>query len=111
MEPFNPKIRNDPEKQIQNAIIAFLNQRNWFVKSTHGNAYQSGFPDLYAHHKIYGPRWIEVKNPEKYQFTVAQKKFFPLFEKHGAGIWVLTAANNVEYNKLFHAPNWHFYLR
>lgn len=72
-----------------------------------GNAYQSGFPDLFATHPIHGMRWIEVKLPGMIgsKFTNAQKKFFPIFSKFGTGIWILTSDSELELNKLFSSPN------
>lgn len=111
MNPFHAKNhKKGPEAEIQEAIIAFLKLRGWFVKETHGNMFQSGFPDLFATHAKYGSRWIEVKNPGKYSFTNAQLVDFPLFCMNGTGIWILTAANEAEYKKLFQPYNWHFYL-
>lgn len=76
---------------------------------THGNLYQKGFPDLYCVHEIHKQRWIEVKQPVKYSFTVAQRENFPIISKV-AGIWILTAATEYEYEKLFQVPNWYQYL-
>lgn len=82
----------------------------WFVKPTHGNMFQSGFPDLFCAHHLYGTRWIECKNPKAYKFTPAQLIDFPKFAAAKCGIWVLTNDSDVEINKLFHPPNWHTYL-
>ena len=109
MEAFVPKTRNI-ERKIQNEIICMLRNKGWFVKETHGNMYQCGFPDLFATHHRYGSRWIEVKNPIKYAFTPAQLEEFPKFCVNGSHIWILTGANDVEYNKLFKQSNWHLYL-
>ena len=84
--------------------------KGWFVRETHGNVYQNGFPDLFCAHLRYGTRWVEVKNPLKYAFTPAQLEAFPQFMAAGAGIWILTAANESEYAKLFKEPNWYWYL-
>jgi len=100
-----------PEAVIQDAIIKFLRERGWFVNPTHGNMYMRGFPDLYACKRRYGPRWIEVKNPEAYSFTPAQIEMFPRFSAEGVGIWILTAATQREYDKLFKPPNWWTYLK
>lgn len=112
MNPFTPRktSKNGPEAKIQKDIIDFLTVREWFVKETHGNMYQSGFPDLYCCHRMYGSRWVEVKNPEKYSFTPAQLETFPMFGAKGVGIWVLVAATEVEYRKLFGPANWYTYL-
>lgn len=99
-----------PEEVILQGIIQFLTVRGWHVMRTHGNMYQSGFPDLFACHHKYGSRWIEVKNPEKYAFTPAQIDQFPLMCAHGSAIWILTAASEEEYEKLFKPFNWHHFL-
>lgn len=100
-----------PETIIQKAIIDYLKLRDWFVLPTHGSAYQMGFPDLYACHKRYGTRWIEVKNPVSYKFTPAQIDVFPEFSAKGVGIWILVAATDTEYKKLFKPPNWYTFLQ
>lgn len=106
-----PNIREGkgPEAKIQKAIIILLESKGWFVKPTHGNLYQSGFPDLYCIHTAHKQRWIEVKNPLSYRFTIAQLGDFPKISK-GTGIWIMTAASESEYSKLFARPNWHLYL-
>lgn len=110
MDPFNPKKREGPERKIQDRLIDFLKIRDWYIKETHGNIYQSGFPDLYVCHLKYGPRWIEVKYLPKYSFTAAQLETFPHFSAKGVGVWVLTDATEYEYRKLFGPANWHSFL-
>lgn len=89
-----------------------LEERNWFVITLHGNMYQSGLPDLYAAHKLYGSRFIEVKLPGMVgsTFTPAQKDVFPRLLAHGTGIWILTGANAIELQKLFVPCNCEEYL-
>ncbi len=111
MDPFTPKPRKGPEAKIQAAIIAALQLRGWHVMETHGNLFQSGFPDLYATHKMYGGRWIEVKNKASYRFTAAQIQNFPKMVSNGSGVWVLVSAEQSEIDKLFSAPNWWVYLK
>lgn len=108
-----PKIRKTtkPETVIQVAIMDMLRAKGWFVKHTHGNEYQSGFPDLFACQRMYGSRWIEVKNPNGYSFTDAQLRDYPQFSAHGVGIWILTAATEEEYKKLFKPANWFWFLQ
>ena len=67
-------------------------------------------PDLYACHKRYGPRWVEVKRKDKYRFTKWQLEVFPQLTEKGVGIWVLTSATEKEYKKLFGPPNWYMFL-
>ena len=84
-----------------------LTLRGWYVKSTHGNLYQSGFPDVYATHYTHGVRWIEVKLPDMKgsKFTDAQWEVFPKLLANGTRIWILTAATEFEYAKLFKPCN------
>ena len=111
MEAFQTSAHNK-EAKIQKAIKLMLEKRSWFVKVTTASQYMSGFPDLFATHKDYGQRWIEVKLPgmKGSHFTKAQLKDFPQFEKHGCGIWIMTADTEREYMKLFNKSNWSTYL-
>jgi hypothetical protein len=107
----NPQ-KHRPEAKVQDAIESMLKIKDWYIKRTHGNIYQSGFADIFACHHVYGQRWIEVKLPgmKGSKFTPAQLESFPKFCAHGSGVWVLTAATEEEYAKLFKAPNWWQYL-
>jgi|SRR5215471_11828380 len=101
----------DPlESQIQEDIMRMLLLKKWLTKSTHGSIFQYGFPDIYAAHRSYGARWIEVKNPNGFSFTPAQLEFFPLLAAHGVGVWILTSATEHEYEKLFCPANWYWFL-
>lgn len=102
--------KRGPERIIQDNIMGMLRMRGWFVLETHGNMYQSGFPDLYATHSRYGARWVEVKNPVAYSFTPAQLDTFPKLAANGSGVWVLVDHSDAEYEKLWHPPNYHIYL-
>lgn len=108
MDPWKPKVnpQKGPEYFIQEAIEKYLREREWFVMATHGNQFQSGFPDIYATHQRWGPRWIEVKNPVQFSFTPAQIKKFPQLSAHGTSIWILGAGTLEEYDKLFKPQNW-----
>jgi len=108
-----PSIRkkHGPEYGIQNRIVTYLEARGWHIERVIGNAFQSGLPDLYAGHKEFGQRWIEVKNASDYIFTRAQKLKFPVLDHYGIGIWVLVEATEEEYDKLFSTPNWKDYWK
>lgn len=99
--------KKGPEALLQKAIVAMLRIRQWHVMITHGNMYQSGFPDLFACHCSYGQRWIEVKLPGLVgsSFTAAQMIEFPKLCANGSGVWILTGANEKEYGRLFKRPN------
>ena len=103
--------RHSQEWHIQQTLIAYLKIRGWHVEHTHGNLYQTGFPDLYAMHEKWGSRWIDCKQPKKYTFTKAQRQKWPLWAAKGTGIWILTAASQEEYDKLFAPPNWRAYWK
>lgn len=111
MDSFKGKrYKYGPERIIQDAIIKMLRGYGWYVMETHGNMYQRGFPDLYTTHSQYRMRWVEIKNPDKYQFTPAQLECFPKMSANGSPIWVLTAPTKFEYDKLFGPENWYQYL-
>lgn len=65
-----------------------MEANGWFVIKTHGNAFQSGLPDLYATHRVYGQRWIEMK-VEGGRLTPAQAYTFKKLSAHGDKIWIL----------------------
>lgn len=110
MRPLKPKPKEGPEAKIQAAVIQFMVLRGWYCKETHGNMYQSGFPDLFCCHKRYGQRWVEIKNPSHYVFTPAQLDTFPQLCANGSGVWIMVEAVETEYEKLFGPPNWYTYL-
>lgn len=102
--PFpKPKPQPEIEKKIQERITKALKAENWFAKWTHGNRYQSGIPDIYAHHRIYGPRWIEVKKPKGSKLEDTQYEVFSAWEARRVGVWVLTDA---DLHLLLEPPNW-----
>lgn len=103
--------RRRPEAIIQRSIIQMLRGKGWHVEVMHGNSAQFGIPDLYATHVDYKSRWIEVKNPLSYSFTPAQLRKFPLFVANGSPVWILVAATEDEYKKLFRDCNWWTYLK
>ena len=105
------RIRDNPEARIQAEIIKMLRNKGWYVTNIHGNMFQSGLPDLYATHSRYGARWIEVKLPNMKgsKFTAAQLDCFPKLEANGTPIWIMTAATESEYQKLFAASNFFAY--
>jgi hypothetical protein len=105
------KKKHGPEWFIQKALIEYLQVRGWYVKVMHGNAFQSGVPDLYVNHPQKGPRWIDCKTPKNYTFTKAQRREWPIMDHFGIGIWILTAANQEQYDKLFALPNWKDYWK
>lgn len=76
-----------------------------------GNAFQIGIPDLYCFNRQWGERWIDVKVEGRYSFTRAQKHKWPIWESFGVGIWILTGADQANYDKLFKAPNWRAYWK
>ena len=115
VEALDPKKYGDagPEAIIQAAIVAMLRRKGWYTVRVVGNAYQSGLPDLFACHKRFGPRWIEVKLPgmKGSKFTKAQLEVFPKLTANGAGVWILTADTQTEYEKLKRKPNWYQYTK
>lgn len=111
MDPKRIPGGKKPETIIQERIVKKLKGLDWFVKELDGNAMNSGWPDIYAFHMHFGQRWIEVKNPKKYDFTPAQRIWFPKFSAVGCGIWILTDDSDDEIKKLMQPENWYRYLK
>ena len=103
--------KHGPEHFIQKDVIDYLKARGWVVENMHGNAFQRGIPDLYVHHPDWGARWIDCKQPKNYTFTKAQRIKWPFWDSQKIGIWILTAANQAQYDKLFGLPNWQDYWK
>ena len=108
MENFKPKGGKKPETYLQEDIMKLMTWKGWFCKNTHGSMFSSGFPDFFATHSTYGHRWVEVKMPNRSgnPFTPAQMEVFPKLCANGSGVWVLIAATESEYEKLFKKFNW-----
>ncbi len=111
MEPVKFRNKHGPEYVIQREFKQYLEDRQWLVERMIGNAYRIGIPDLYVCHLDYGSRWIDLKNPVAYEFTTAQRQKWPVWAKYGVGIWIITAATDEEYRKLFQPPNWKDYWK
>lgn len=109
MDPIKYKNRHGPEWYIQRNFIEFLEDRHWHVERMIGNMMQFGIPDIWAVHKSHGPRWIDLKNPDSYEFTMRQIQKWPVWEAHGGLIWIITG--NHDYDKLFEPPNWRAYWK
>ena len=107
------KIKNykhGPEWKIQQKVIKYLEDRNWYVRILHGNVFQAGLTDLVAFHKRFGIRFIEIKNPKSYHFTASQLKEFPKIVAHGTPVYILCAANDENYQRLFGPGNLAIYV-
>ena len=98
-------ISHGPEYYIQRDLVEFLEARQWMVERMVGNMFQRGIPDLYVAHIKYGQRWIDVKVDGHYVFTKAQRIKWPVWEKNGVGIWILTGVSEEQYDRLFKPPN------
>ena len=107
MDHYIARKHQQPEHHVKKAICAMLRCKGWFVKETHGNMFQSGFPDLFACHSRYGQRWVEVKLPKGSRLTGAQLEDFPKLCANGSGVWILTGDDDTDYEKLFKPPNWY----
>jgi len=104
-------MAKQPEAIIQKDLIGLLTSKGWYVFVTHGSSHQAGLPDLYLTHKVYGPRWIDVKNPKRHRLTPAQKRVWTAFAQNGTGVWILTAATDSQIELLFKKPNWHLFWK
>lgn len=81
-----------------------MERKGWLTDKTHGNKFQSGWPDLYCHHPLHGGAWIEMKATKRKKLTRSQRGLFARWSKYGVRIWVLTGPE--DYDLLFDEPNW-----
>ena len=109
MEPVKIKAAHGPEWTIQRDFIRFLRERRWNVERMVGNMMQIGIPDIYIAHVKHGERWVDLKNPTQYEFTMAQIQKWPVWDSFNIGIWIITG--NDDYEKLFEPPNWKEYWK
>lgn len=80
-----------------------LQYEGWFVQKIHGNEFQSGLPDVYAYHRKYGQRWIELKTKTG-RLSQRQITKFAEMNRHGLKVWLLRGPE--EYDLLFSEPKW-----
>ncbi len=106
-----PRPKHGPEFKIQTDLREFLAYRGWLVERTHGNKFQTGFPDLFIAHREHGSRWIDCKVSGQYSFTRAQREKWPKWEAASVGIWILCGATQADYDLLFQPPNWRAYWK
>ena len=106
MEPLQKK-QIPLEAKIEKDFLGTMMLRGWYFIKTHGNKYQSGFPDLYGIHSHYGTRWVELKR-ENGRFTDAQMYVFPKFAQKKIGVWVITGEH--AYDSLHGPANWGTFL-
>jgi hypothetical protein len=111
MDPKKARAKHGPEYGIQSRIVQYLFERGWHVERIVGIGWQYGLPDLYITHPQFGQRWLEVKQEDHYTFTKHQRRKFPILDRYGTGIWIMTEANKKQYDRLFHAPNWKDYWK
>lgn len=111
MDPMKFRNKHGPEFVIQREFIRYLKDRDWQVERMIGNALQFGIPDLYIGHYHYGTRWVDLKNPVAYEFTRQQRIKWPQWEKKRIGVWIIVAATDDEYHKLFLPPNFRDYWK
>ena len=111
MEAKKFRSKHGPEYTIQRNFIEYVKQRGWHVERMIGNQLQKGIPDIYLMHLEHGSRWVDLKHPKQYEFTKAQRWKWPIWEKHGVGIWIITGWRDEDYDKLFGPPNWRDYWK
>ncbi len=94
-----------------------LRDRGWFVRTTHGNAYQKGFPDLFCYNADFSKapfgalRMIDTKVEDRHRYTKAQCIEWPKWEAGNVGIWILMGYTEEWYAKLFDPPNFRDYWK
>lgn len=86
--------RDQPEKRAVKLLRQALEADGWFVTKTHGNAFQSGLPDLLCIHRRWGTKWIEVK-VDGGRLTSHQVHFFQKWSIYGGKIYILRGPEDI----------------
>jgi hypothetical protein len=110
------RFRSSPEDRIQERIKSFLEAHGWLVEKMHGNAFQKGIPDLYCFHpELNNPeglhRWVDVKVKGRYRYTKDQCQKWTKWEGFRLPVYIMVAATDEEYAKLFGRPNFRLYWK
>jgi hypothetical protein len=99
--------RQQQERTEQQDLRELMVLHGWHTEKSHGNKYQSGWPDLVCFHPNYGIKWIEMKVKDR-PLKPSQICTFTKWQQFGAKIYVLQGPE--DYDKLFGKPNWTLYL-
>ena len=79
------------ESKLQAEIKVYLERLGWHVEVFTCNAFQKGIPDLVAFNKGGTVvRWIDVKRPKVGTLTKYQAQKWPIWEKIGVSVWIMT---------------------
>lgn len=98
------------EKQSSRDLKLKMISEGWLVEKVHGSILMRGWPDWFAAHPQYGPRWIETKSfRENHFLEESQQGKFMTWKRYGVGVWVLRGPQ--DYPLLFDPPNWHLYMK
>lgn len=96
-----------PETKIVNKLTSRFKAAGCYVKKLHGNAFQSGLPDLLVISKQWGTIFVEVKTPRG-KLSPRQINEFAKMSRVGAKIFVINNADNWDIVKT-KKPNWAAY--
>lgn len=99
--------RGHPETDLWRALRTLMQRDGWYVKKMHGSKFQSGLPDVYASHRQFGERWIELKVDNN---TLEQSQISEFGKMSAGGCRIFILRKISEYpDVLFRAPNWAHY--
>lgn len=107
MQPFDAGKKPKLEKDHYRDLKKFMEARGWLVEKVTASAYLIGWPDVFACHREFGQRWIEMKRPNVGRLNDDQRRVFMKWHNAGVRIWVVTSVE--EYGLLFKEPNWFWY--
>ena len=93
------------EKELSDNIRVRLHLDGWHTEKSHGNAYQSGWPDLYCMHPEHGQCWIETKVRGK-KLEASQVTTFLKWHKHRVRIYIITSVDDLILVYKHKPPNW-----
>lgn len=113
-------MKQEETIKIVTPLTDFLRHKGWLVEKTHGNRFQSGFPDLYIAHPQFMAKWIECKviRNGSIHFEDSQICKFAKWIAYGVKIWIIADTDlrgngvglNRAYDKLFRDSNCSYML-
>jgi hypothetical protein len=110
-------MKKEENLKIVEPLSEYMQYQGWVVEKTHGNRFQSGFPDLFCCHSQHYIRWIECKVIRNHNIHFEQSQIikFSKWISHGVKIWIIAGIDfrginnkmqlHAAYTRLFKDPN------
>lgn len=102
-------FRERPEQIGQQHLRRHMHQLGWHTEKFSGGPYQNSIPDLLCMHKLYGQRWVEMKDRIAGKLSPGQIRKILKWHQYGVQVWILH--DEKDYQKLFLKSNSYLFIR